>query len=94
MSTENTYKLMGGLYGGFNTRCYTSVHGFCFFKLIIHVYYTGVGSGGARGAAAPVKYGSRGLRPPKMSVNGACEQGVKKPFASLSDSRSSSVLWR
>ena len=24
----------GNLYGGFNTRRYTSVHGFCFFKLL------------------------------------------------------------
>ena len=25
----------GNLYGGFNTRRYTSVHGFCFFKLAL-----------------------------------------------------------
>ncbi len=33
MSPENTHKLMGFLYGGFNTRHYSLVHGFCFFKV-------------------------------------------------------------
>ncbi len=32
MSPENA-KLMGFMYGGFNTRRYTLVHGLCFFKL-------------------------------------------------------------
>ncbi len=30
MSPENTHKLMGFLYGGFNTRRHTLEHGFCF----------------------------------------------------------------
>ncbi len=30
----NTHKAYGILYGGFNTRRYTLVHGFCLFKLL------------------------------------------------------------
>ncbi len=32
-SPENTHKLIGFYKEGFNTRRYTLVHGFCFFKL-------------------------------------------------------------
>ncbi len=32
MSPENTHNLNGILYGGFNTKRCTSVHGFCFFE--------------------------------------------------------------
>ncbi len=36
MSPENTPKLIGfySVYGGFHTRHYTLVHGFCFLKLL------------------------------------------------------------
>ncbi len=33
MTFVNSPKVYGNLYGGFNTRRYTLVHGFCFFKL-------------------------------------------------------------
>ncbi len=39
MSSENTHKLMGFLYGGFNTRRYTLVHGFCFKLFPVYSVY-------------------------------------------------------
>ena len=38
---------------------------------------TGVGSGGARGAAAPLNAGRRGLRPPTNLRQWCQKQGVK-----------------
>ena len=46
--------------------------GFC--HLQYETAFTGVGSGGARGAAAPLNAGRRGLRPP---TNLHRKQGVK-----------------
>ncbi len=64
----------------------------CKLSLTTKAYMPPARKQGGGGAAVPVKSGSRGLRPPKICVNGACKQGVKKPSASLSDSRSSTVV--
>ncbi len=37
MTFVNSPYAYGNLYGGFNTRRYTLVHGFCFFKLFLMV---------------------------------------------------------